>query len=229
MERASIAIICGIVGFIVGSTGMTGIGQVIGLNIVKLAGSQLWLTAILCKITAIILGMGLPGSACYIVTATIAAPALILIGRSELSAHFFAFYFGGMSGVVSPVALTSFTAAAIAKASSTKVALTSLMLGSAGLLLPYMFLYNPVLLMINFSWGYCLFSLLTAAVGLYSIAIAFTGMLKIPLLIFERVLFGIAAILVITPKINLRIIGFLIFGIAMAFHLLKTRKYIKKQ
>lgn len=225
---ASIAIICGIVGFIIGATGMTGIGQVIGSNIIKLSGGQLWLTAILCMITAIILGMGLPGSACYIVTATIAAPALILLGIEPLVAHFFAFYFGGMSGVVPPVALTSFTAAAIAKANTTKVALTSLVLGSAGLLLPYMFLYNPVLLMINFSWGNYLFSLLCAAVGLYSIAIAFMGMLKMPLLIFERVLFGIAAILLITPKFNLRILGFVFFAIAIFYHLLRTKEVYKE-
>ncbi|MBA7535535.1 hypothetical protein ES705_27793 [subsurface metagenome] len=180
-------------------------------------------------ITAVILGMGLPGAACYIVTVTIAAPALIMLGIRPIVAHFFAFYFGTMSAVIPPVALTSFTAAVIAKANPTKVALTGLMLGSAGLLLPFIFLYNPVLLMVNFSWGNYLFSFLCAAIGLYSIAIAFIGMLKMPLLIFERVLFAITTILLITPKINLRIIGFLIFGIAMAFHLLKTRKYIKKQ
>jgi TRAP-type uncharacterized transport system fused permease subunit len=83
--------------------------------------------------------------------------------------------------------------------------------------------------MINFSWGNYLFSLLCAAVGLYSIAIAFMGMLKIPLLIFERVLFGIAAILLITPKFNLRILGFVFFAIAIFYHLLRTRKYIKNQ
>jgi len=220
---ASIAVICGIVGFIVGATGMTGIGQVIGSNIVKLAGGQLWLTAIFCMITAIILGMGLPGSACYIVTATIAAPALIIIGIPPLVAHFFAFYFGGMSGVIPPVALTSFTAAAISKANTTKVALTALMLGSGGLLIPYMFLYNPVLLLVDFSWVNYIFSFLCAAVVLYSIAIAFMGILKMPLLIFERVLFGSAAILLITPKFNLRIFGFLIFAIAIFYHWIRAK------
>jgi len=220
---ASIAVICGIVGFIVGATGMTGIGQVIGSNIVKLAGGQLWLTAIFCMITAIILGMGLPGSACYIVTATIAAPALIIIGIPPLVAHFFAFYFGGMSGVIPPVALTSFTAAAISKANTTKVALTALMLGSGGLLIPYMFLYNPVLLLVDFSWVNYLFSFSCAAVVLYSIAIAFMGILKMPLLIFERVLFGSAAILLITPKFNLRIFGFVIFAIAIFYHWIRAK------
>jgi len=226
---APIAVICGIVGFIVCATGMTGIGQVIGSNIVKLAGAQLWLTALFCMITAIILGMGLPGAACYIVTVTIAAPALIMLGIRPIIAHFFAFYFGAMSGVIPPVALTSFTAAAIAKANPTKVALTALILGSAGLLIPYMFLYNNVLLLVDFSWPNYLFSLLCAVVGLYSIAIAFMGMLKMPLLFFERIPFIIAAILLITPKFNLRILGFVFFIIAVAFHLLRARKYIKKE
>lgn len=202
---------------------MTGIGQVIGSNIVKLAGGQLWLTALFCMITAIILGMGLPGSACYIVTVTIAAPALIMLGIRPIVAHFFAFYFGAISGVIPPVALTSFTAAAIAKANPTKVALTALMLGSAGLLIPYMFLYNNVLLLVNFTWVNYLLALLTAVIGLYSIAIVFMGMLKIPLLIFERILFGSAAILLITPKFNLRILGFVFFTIAIFYHWFRAK------
>ena len=163
-NAAPIAMICGIVGFIIGSVGMTGIGQIIGNSIVRLAEGNLFLTAFLCMITAIILGMGLPGVACYIVTTTIAAPALVMMGVPRISAHFFAFYFGTMSAVIPPVALTSFTAATIAKANPNKTALTGLALGSAGLLLPYMFIYNPVLLFINFNWLNYLYSLLCAAV-----------------------------------------------------------------
>jgi TRAP-type uncharacterized transport system fused permease subunit len=84
---APIAIICGIVGFIIGSVGMTGIGQVIGYNIVNLAGGSLAFTAILSMIVAIILGMGLPGPACYIVTSTIAAPALMILVWNNVSSY----------------------------------------------------------------------------------------------------------------------------------------------
>ncbi len=223
-NAAPIAMICGIVGFIIGSVGMTGIGQIIGNSIVRLAEGNLFLTAFLCMITAIILGMGLPGVACYIVTTTIAAPALVMMGVPRISAHFFAFYFGTMSAVIPPVALTSFTAATIAKANPNKTALTGLALGSAGLLLPYMFIYNPVLLFINFNWLNYLYSLLCAAVGLYSISILIIGYLKVKLTVLERVYFGVVAALLINPILISRVIGLIMFGMFFIIPLIIRRK-----
>jgi TRAP transporter 4TM/12TM fusion protein len=223
-NAAPIAMICGIVGFIIGSVGMTGIGQIIGNSIVRLAEGNLFLTAFLCMITAIILGMGLPGVACYIVTTTIAAPALVMMGVPRISAHFFAFYFGTMSAVIPPVALTSFTAATIAKANPNKTALTGLALGSAGLLLPYMFIYNPVLLFINFNWLNYLYSLLCAAVGLYSISILIIGYLKVKLTVVERVYFGVVATLLINPILISRVIGLIMFGMFFIRPLITRRK-----
>ena len=223
-NAAPIAMICGIVGFIIGSVGMTGIGQIIGNSIVRLAEGNLFLTAFLCMITAIILGMGLPGVACYIVTTTIAAPALVMMGVPRISAHFFAFYFGTMSAVIPPVALTSFTAATIAKANPNKTALTGLALGSAGLLLPYMFIYNPVLLFINFNWLNYLYSLLCAAVGLYSISVLIIGYLKVKLTVLERVYFGVVATLLINPILISRVIGLIMFGMFFIIPLIKIRK-----
>ena len=223
-NAAPIAMICGIVGFIIGSVGMTGIGQIIGNSIVRLAEGNLFLTAFLCMITAIILGMGLPGVACYIVTTTIAAPALVMMGVPRISAHFFAFYFGTMSAVIPPVALTSFTAATIAKANPNKTALTGLALGSAGLLLPYMFIYNPVLLFINFNWLNYLYSLLCAAVGLYSISILIIGYLKVKLTVLERAYFGVVAALLINPILISRVVGLIMFGMFFAIPLINGRK-----
>lgn len=226
---APIAVICGIIGFIIGAVGMTGIGQVIGHHIVALAGGRLWLTAVLCMFTAIILGMGLPASACYIVTATIAAPSLIILGVPELAAHFFAFYYGTLSAVVPPVALTSFTAAAIANANPTKVAVNGLLLGAAGLLLPFMFIFNPQLLLINFTWGTYLISFSCALVGLFSLAVAVMGMLKSPLAIPERCAFVLASLSLISPFTSLRVVGFSVFGVVMFFHFLRSKKRAHKE
>ncbi|MBF8435548.1 TRAP transporter permease [Halanaerobiaceae bacterium Z-7014] len=212
----SIAVICGLVGFIIGSVGMTGIGQTIGNNIVSLAGGQLFLTAFLCMIVAIILGMGLPGPACYIVTSTIAAPALMVLGIPVLAAHFFAFYFGIMSAVIPPVALTSFTAGAIAEADTNLVAKYGFLLGAAGMLLPYMFIYNPVILMIDFSWVNYVYSSFSLFVGLYLAAAVIIGMLKIPLSLFERLLFGIASLLLIIPNPTIRLSG---LALAVVFYI----------
>ncbi len=217
----TIATVCAIVGYIIGVVGMTGLGQVIGHNIVGISGGQLWLTLILCMITAIILGMGLPAAACYIITVTVAAPALIIIGVPKLAAHFFAFYFGTMSAVIPPVALTSYTAAAIAKAPPTKVAITGFGLGIAGFILPYMFVYNPVLLLINFNWPTFLITILGALVGLYALAIAVIGVLRKPISLIKRIAFGFTALLFVPNLTYLKVAGFIIFALLYLFEIKK--------
>ncbi len=213
MGAISIAVVCAIVGYIIGVVGMTGLGQVIGQNIVAFAHGHLWLTLIMCMITAIVLGMGLPAAACYIITVTVAAPALIMMGVNPLAAHFFAFYFGTMSAVIPPVALTSYTAAAIAKAPPTKVALTGFSIGIAGFLIPYFYVYNPVLLLINFSWGTFIWAVFGALLGLYSMAIAIIGILKKGIPIYERILFALVTFLMIPNNLYARILGILLFAI----------------
>ncbi len=217
-NAASIAMICGIVGFIIGSVGMTGIGQVIGSGIVKFAGGSLFLTALLCMLTAIILGMGLPGVACYIVTTTIAAPALVIMGVPEMAAHFFAFYFGTMSAVIPPVALTSFTAASIAQDNPNKTALTALALGSAGLLLPHIFIYNKVLLFIDFTWINYICSFACTAVGLYAMSVAVIGVLQVRVHTLERIAFVVVAVLLIFPTFHTRMAGVILFGLSYTLH-----------
>jgi len=229
VNGATIAIICAVIGFVIASVGMTGIGQTIGNNIVKWSGSQVWLTGILCMITAIVLGMGLPGPACYIITATVAAPALVKIGIPQLGAHFFAFYFGTMSSVIPPVALTSFTAAAIAGCNPTKVAFTGLFIGSAGFIVPFMWLYNPILLSESFSWGRYAWVVLTAMVGLYSLAHAVIGFGKIKHVFYEKILFGISALLLVFPHPFTRSIGLAVFAFAFALHLIRFKKVRAKQ
>ncbi|HZK12498.1 MAG TPA: TRAP transporter permease [Atribacterota bacterium] len=218
-----IAIICGIVGFIIGSVCMTGLGQVIGYNIVHFAGGNLFLTCFFTMLVAIILGMGLPGTAAYIVTATIAAPALILLGQPVLSAHFFVFYFGIMSAVIPPVALTSFTAAALAKADTNKVAIYGLFLGSAGLLLPYMFIYNPVILWIDFNFINYICSTLSLAAALFFMSTVIIGIFKKPLMFLERIGFAIVSVLLIVPIPIIRIFGFIFGGIMVYAHLLRSK------
>jgi TRAP transporter 4TM/12TM fusion protein len=219
-----IAIICGIVGFIIGSVGMTGIGQVIGYHIVNLAGGKLFLTCFYTMIVAIILGMGLPGTAAYIVTATIAAPALIFLDQTVLSSHFFVLYFGIMSAVIPPVALTSFTAAAIAKADTNKVAIYGFLMGSAGMLLPYMFIYNPVILWIDFNIINYIYSTLSLAVGLFFMAAVIIGIIKKPFTILERIGFALASILLIVPTPMIRILGFIFGGVLVYAHLMRSKK-----
>jgi len=225
-NAATIAIICGIVGYIIGSVGMTGLGQTIGNNIVNLAGGHLWSTAFLTMIVAIILGMGLPSAAVYLITATIASPGLIVLGIPPLAAHLFVFYFGIMSAVIPPVALTSFTAGAIAKADTTKIAFAGLLLGSAGLLLPYMFIYNPVILFIDFNWMNFAISVISLTIGLYFLSATIIGFLKGRLKSYERLILGILAGTLLIPVTFIRIFS-LTFSIVIYFLINKRANRIK--
>jgi TRAP transporter 4TM/12TM fusion protein len=212
-----IAVICGIVGFIIGSVTMTGIGNVIGQYVVSISGENLAITLIFCMITAFILGMGLPGPACYIVTVTIVAPSIILLGINNMAAHFFVFYFGMLSGVIPPVALTSYTASAIDKAAPTKVALTGFGLASAGIILPYSFIYNPEILLINFEMMKFLYTIVAMLMALFCSAVAIIGLLKVKLLFMERVIFAVATILLISPET--RIAGFVVAAGILFLHI----------
>ncbi len=215
-SAAPVGISCAIVGFIVGAVGMTGLGQVIAMNVIMFAGGKLWAALILCMIAAIILGMGLPATPCYIITATIAAPALQRMGVHPLAAHFFAFYYGTMSAVIPPVALTSYTAAGLAGARPFKVAMAALGLALSGLLLPYLFVYNPDLLFIDFVLPKYLFDVATAIIGVFSLSCGIIGMLRRDMPFWERALFVLAGILMVNPLRMLRISSFAFFAVLVA-------------
>ena len=160
----------------------------------------------------------MPEVSCYIVTTTIAAPALVIMGVPEMAAHFFAFYFGTMSAVIPPVALTSFTAASIAQDNPNKTALTALALGSAGLLLPHIFIYNKVLLFIEFTWINYICSFACTAVGLYAMSVAVIGVLKVRVHTLERIAFFAVAVLLIFPTFHTRMAGVILFGLSYILH-----------
>ncbi|MDD4455862.1 MAG: TRAP transporter permease [Candidatus Methanomethylophilaceae archaeon] len=217
-SAAPVGISCAIVGFIVGAVGMTGLGQVIAMNIIMFAGGKLWAALILCMVAAIILGMGLPATPCYIITATIAAPALQQMGVHPLAAHFFAFYYGTMSAVVPPVALTSYTAAGLAGAKPFRVAMAALGLAFSGLLLPYLFVYNPDLLFIDFILPKYLLDLATAALGIFSLSCGVIGIMKRDMHIWERLLFAFAGIAMVNPLRMIRLSSVLFFLLITAWH-----------
>ena len=224
-SAAPVAIACGVVGFIVGSVAMTGVGQIVALNIIMFSGGKLWAALILCMLAALVLGMGLPATACYIVTATIAAPALQQMGVPPLAAHFFAFYYGTMSAVVPPVALTSYTAAGLAGAKPMKVAITGFGLALSGLLLPYLFVYNPMLLFVDFHLGQFLFVVIMAIIGIYSLSSGIIGMQFHGLAAWERVLFVGIGISMVTPLGLYKVISLGFFLLLTLQSVLRHRKH----
>jgi TRAP transporter 4TM/12TM fusion protein len=138
---------CASAGIIVGVVVFTGLGGKIAGGLLQIAGDNLFLLLFFTMIACILLGMGLPTTANYVVTASMAAPALIAYGVPEISAHFFVFYFGIVADITPPVCLAAYAGAGIAKANPMRAGVTAFKLAIAGFIIPYVFVYNPALLL----------------------------------------------------------------------------------
>jgi TRAP-type uncharacterized transport system fused permease subunit len=176
-------------------------------GIVALSGGIFFLTLLLTMIASIILGMGLPTTAKYIILATIAAPAIQTFGVPALAAHLFIMYFGVLADVTPPVALAAYAGAGIAKASPNETGFTALKLAFAGFLIPFIFCYNPALILINTTpLGICI-AAVTAIGGMFCLALAGVGywLGKIPL--WLRLLLLGAAVGLIDPGLVTDTVG----------------------
>jgi len=219
---------CAICGFIVGVAGMTGIGSVIAQNIVSLSGGNIFLTMLLVMATCIVLSMGLPSTALYIIVAIVAAPSLVESGVIPIAAHFFVFWFGALSNVTPPVALASYTAAAIAGDDPTKTGWAALKLTLAGFIIPFMFVYNPILLMVNFKAFSGLLAIGTGLIGVYGLAIAAENYYLHTLSKIGRLLFFSGALFLIKPGIYTDAVGIIVVLAAVAYHRYRGRELEEK-
>jgi TRAP transporter 4TM/12TM fusion protein len=142
----STSICCGVVGFIVGSVSLSGLGMLLTHSIIKLGQGLLLPTLLISAASSLVLSMGLPTTAVYIITATLVAPGLVSLGVAPLVAHLFCYYWGGVSAITPPVALAAYVAAGIAGANIMKTGFTAMRLGAAAYILPFYFIYHPALL-----------------------------------------------------------------------------------
>ena len=204
-------------GSVIGITSLTGLGLVIGDNIVTLAGGNLFLTFFLTMVVCIILGMGLPTTACYIVAATIAAPALVKLGVPQLSAHMFVFYFACLSAVTPPVALAAYAGAGISGSSPSKVGWTAFRLALAGFIIPYIFVYNPILLLIGGGIFETALAIVTSIIGVCALAMAVQGYMIANLNIIQRVILFGGAMGLIIPGVATDLIGFAVMAAVYAW------------
>ncbi|MBR0101327.1 MAG: TRAP transporter permease [Treponema sp.] len=179
----SVAIACGMAGIIIGVVTLTGLGLKLGAGLVALAHGQLFVTLILTMISSIILGMGAPTTANYLITSTITATAIVhcVYGNGTptpeqlLPAHMFAFYFGIIADVTPPVALAAIAGAAIAKARPMRTAVNATKLAIGAFIVPYMFIYNPSMLMIGANVFSILGITITALIGMFAISAGLEG------------------------------------------------------
>ncbi len=184
-STVSVAISCACVGIIVGVCSLSGFALNIASAIISIGHQSIFLTLLFTMVTCMILGMGLPSIPSYLITATIAAPALVELGVPELSAHLFCFYFAMFANLTPPVALASFAAAGISGGNPMKTGWMSVKLAIAGFIVPYMFVFNPGLLLENVNFFSGVWILITSVIGVFLISVAAEGFLfvKAPVLL----------------------------------------------
>jgi TRAP transporter 4TM/12TM fusion protein len=183
-----VAIACAGAGIITGIIGITGVGLRFTSILVSLSGGHLPLLLILAMIAAIIIGMGLPTSAAYAILAVITAPAIIRLDVPPLAAHFFIFFFGCLSTITPPVALSSFAAAGIAEADPMKTSFEGFRLGMVGYILPFAAVFRPSVLLIGTPFE-IVFNMSFTIVLVISLVFAVTGIIYRKLNVFERIMF----------------------------------------
>jgi TRAP transporter 4TM/12TM fusion protein len=147
-QTVPVAMACACVGIIIGVTSKTGFGLTMANTIISLGHQSLLFTLFFSMVTCMILGMGVPSIPAYIITATIAAPALANLGIPAMAAHLFAFYYAMFANLTPPVALAAFAAAGISGGDPMKTGFAAVKLAAAGFIVPFMFVYSPELMLI---------------------------------------------------------------------------------
>ncbi len=172
-----VAIACAVVGIIVGVVTQTGLGLKLSGAILALSGGSVLAAAVLTMLASIVLGFGLPTIPTYIICVTMAAPVLLELGVLPLAAHLFVMYFGTLADLTPPVMLAVYAAAGIAGAKPLAAGIQSVKLATAGFVVPYIFIFSPVLLLYDFTVPGLLLALATAIVGVISLAAGVEGYL----------------------------------------------------
>ena len=220
----SVAVACAMAGVIIGVITLTGLGLKIGAGLISISGGIPLLLLFLTMVSSIILGMGVPTTANYLITSTIAASAIIGLGYEPLAAHMFVFYFGIIADVTPPVALAAMAGAAIAKSDPLKTGIEATKLSIGAFIIPYMFIFNPDILMINTTIADVIPILITSLIGMFGVSAGLEGYVFRKCKAYERILFIIAGLLSIYPEFYSDIIGIAVIAILVIIQIATKNK-----
>jgi TRAP transporter 4TM/12TM fusion protein len=212
-----------VAGIIVGVISQTGLGVKFSTFMVDLAGGSPLLILIATMIASLILGMGLPATAVYVLLAALSAPALIKVGFSPMASHMFVFYFGIISAITPPVAMAAWAAAGVSKSDPNKTGWSAFRLGAVAYLVPFMFMYNSALLMQGSLLTIIQVSV-TAILGVSLFAIGSERYLDRLLTWWETVLVIGAAILLLTPEGITDLVGIGLLAVFLILHFIVLRR-----
>jgi TRAP transporter 4TM/12TM fusion protein len=227
-----VGIACAIVGVVIGTLTLTGIASTFIGTIIRIGENNLFLSLVLTMITCLILGMGIPTIPNYIITSSLAGPALLELGVPLLVSHMFVFYFGIMADLTPPVALACFAAAPMAKTSGLKISIQATKLATAGFLVPFMAVYTPALMLqdggpMAENWGYwveVVYILFKACAGIALWGMAVVGFLIGSATWWERIGACAAGILMILYLPVTDEAGFALGLIVVVAHWLRVRR-----
>ncbi|RKX75965.1 MAG: C4-dicarboxylate ABC transporter permease [Spirochaetes bacterium] len=222
----STAMACASAGIIVGMVNLTGLGLKLSSSIISLAGGSLHLALLMIAVACLVLGMGVPTTAAYIIVAVLGAPALMQMGVRALNAHFFVFYFAVISNITPPVALAAYAGAGIADSPQMKTAVYAFRYGFVAYVLPFLFIYRPAVLLMA-PWYDILRALVTVGVAVFALAIAIVGWVQYKVSLLTRAVFFGAAILLFQGKWLGNIFGMVIFSVFLLWILHKEK--LKKE
>lgn len=226
-----VAMACACAGIVIGIVSMTGIGVKFTRIVFELSGGSLFLMLVMIMLACIVMGMGLPATAAYVIAATIGVPPLVEAGITPIAANMFVFYFAIISFITPPVAIAAYAASGIANSNSMKTGLQAFALGLSGFIIPYVYAYNPALLIIDTGVGETLYIIVLTTAAVVLMAIAVSGWLRgqVPLLL--RFILVISAILMFVQGNRIFDIAGLILGVITSIFIIimNQKKYYKRQ
>jgi TRAP transporter 4TM/12TM fusion protein len=228
-DTLGVAAACAAVGITVGVFSLTGLGLKLANIILMMGSGSLFLTLFFTMIASIILGLGLPSIPCYIITATMAAPALSAYGIEPLAAHLFVFYFGAIANLTPPIALAAFAGAGIAGSDPQRTGWISCKLALAGFIVPFIFIYRPGLLILNSEWFDIVTATVTTVFAVIALAAATEGFLFARMNWLTRLVMIGAGILLIFPEPVYIGCGLLAMAAVIAYQFIKKRNGITIQ
>lgn len=196
-----IAVITGLAGAVIGVLQLTGLGFTLTLTLLNIGQSNALLLLVLTAIVSMVLGMGMPTTAVYVLLAVLVAPGLSKLGIAPIAAHLFIFYFGMLSMITPPVCLASYAAASIGKTDPVRTGWEGMRLCAIAYVVPFLFVFSPSLLLIGHWWEVAL-SIITAVIGAILLGVALVGYLFRPVGVIKRILFLLAAAGLLIPIVH---------------------------
>jgi TRAP transporter 4TM/12TM fusion protein len=234
-SRSAIAVgmSCAIIGVIIGTVSLTGLGLNFGYIILRVVGEgQLLLGGLMVMLMSTVLGMGVPGVAAYVIVATVSVPVLIKAGAIPMAAHMYCLIYAVLSNITPPVAISSYVASGIADSNQTKTSLIAVKLGLTGFILPFFFLTNPVLLLGTLSdvpLMVTIQAVITSSIGAIALAGGTQNYFLRPMNIFQRVMLIGSGFLFIATSVQTDVIALVLFSFVIVWQLSSKKLHLQKE